>query len=99
MSEYLKELVAQRKALDENIAAEQQRAKASVLEQVKNLLESVGMQPADALASLVKQSKPSRSRVSKGTPKYRHTPTGATWTGNGRVPKWYAEGSPEVETL
>lgn len=97
MSDYLKELVAQRKQLEATIAEEQQRAKAAVLEQVKSLLDSVGMSAAEALTTLAKPSR--KSRVSKGTPKYRHKPTGATWTGKGRVPKWYAEGSPEVETL
>ncbi len=101
MSEYLKEMVAQRKSLDENIAAEQQRVQAEVLQQVSNLLASVGMTAEAALAALVKKSKPAcnRGASSKNPPKYRHTPSGATWTGKGRVPKWYAEGSPEVETL
>ena len=48
--------------------------------------------PLDEAASALlavhsKAARPSRTKVA---PKYRHRVTGATWTGRGKQPKWFA---------
>lgn len=87
MSTY-KELVAQREALEKQIAQARQDEIAHAVSKVRELVIEFGLTPKDIFSS-GKSSKagPARSGM-KVAPKYRNPASGETWTGRGKAPKW-----------
>jgi DNA-binding protein H-NS len=81
----LKELMAQRTALDEQINALQKEAKAQAVTNVKNLVAEFGLTSAEIFETSRKASVGSGLKVAA---KYRNPETGEVWTGRGRAPKW-----------
>jgi DNA-binding protein H-NS len=79
----LKELLAQRAALDEQIAQTKDRERADAIAKVKSLMTEYGLTVADLSVRTVKLAKPSKVAV-----KYRNKATGETWSGRGLQPKW-----------
>ena len=80
MSEY-QNLLAQKAALDAQIAQAQAEAKAQAVAQARALIQEHGLTAADVFP-------PAKSKGSVGAPKYRDPATGATWTGRGKPPNW-----------
>lgn len=83
----LKELIAQKQALEEQIAQARKQESSNALAQVKSLVAEFGFTADDIFSGRSK----SASGVKKGTkvaPKYRDPVTGATWTGRGIAPRW-----------
>jgi DNA-binding protein H-NS len=79
------ELLAQRAALDSQIAEAQRAARTEAIAKVRALMSEHGLTVADLAGRAV--SKP-RSSGTKVAPKYRHPNTGETWSGRGLQPKW-----------
>lgn len=80
-----KELLAQREALEQQIAAARKSEVAGAVQEIKSLIEAFGL-TQDDIFSPAKQ-KPMREKVSVA-PKYRDPATGQTWTGRGKPPTW-----------
>jgi DNA-binding protein H-NS len=78
------ELLAQKAAIEQQIADAQRAERANAIAQVRALMAEHGLTPAD-LAS--KSAAPKRTGA-KVAPKYRNASTGDTWTGRGLQPKW-----------
>ena len=83
MTEY-QNLLAQKAALEAQIATAQAEAKADAINKVRELIREHDLTPED----LQGQAKP---KGSVGAPKYRDPATGATWTGRGKPPNWIRE--------
>jgi DNA-binding protein H-NS len=79
----LKELLAQRAALDEQISSTKDRERAEAIAKVKTLMEDYGLTVADLNSRAAKTAK-----TSKVAAKYRNQATGETWSGRGLQPKW-----------
>lgn len=80
----LKDLLAQRAALDEQIAQTKDRERADAIAKIKSLMADFGLTAADLSGRLPKAGK----AVSKVAVKYRNQATGETWSGRGLQPKW-----------
>lgn len=80
MSEY-QNLLAQKAALEAQIAQAQAEAKAQAVAQARALIQDHSLTAADVFP-------PSKAKGSVGAPKYRDPATGATWTGRGKPPNW-----------
>lgn len=85
-----KELIQQREALEQAIAAARQAEIAQALSQVKALVNDFDLTADDIFGSgtKVRVAKVSSKPSGKVAPKYRDPATGATWTGRGKAPKW-----------
>lgn len=80
----LKDLIAQRTALDQQIAQARRDARAQAIAQVKALMAEHGLNQADLAG---KPGKP-KAAGAKVAAKYRNTATGDTWSGRGLQPRW-----------
>lgn len=81
------ELLAQKAALEQQIAEAQRAERAGAVAQVRALMSEHGLTLAD-LSS--KASAPKRAGA-KVAAKYRDAATGNTWSGRGLQPKWLKE--------
>lgn len=79
----LKELLAQRAALDEQINQTKDRERSEAIARVKTLMSEYGLTVAD-----LNTRAPKAVKVSKVAAKYRNQATGETWSGRGLQPKW-----------
>jgi DNA-binding protein H-NS len=81
------ELLAQKAALEQQIAEAQRAERAGAVAKVRALMSEHGLTLADL------SSKPSTSKKTgtKVAPKYRDVATGNTWSGRGLQPKWLKE--------
>ena len=79
----LKELLAQRAALDEQINQTKDRERSEAVVRVKTLMSEYGLTVAD-----LSMRTPKPVKVSKVAAKYRNQATGETWSGRGLQPKW-----------
>lgn len=75
------ELLAQKAALEAQIAQAQAERKAEGIAAARALIQEHGLTAADVYP-------PAKSKGSVGAPKYRDPATGATWTGRGKPPNW-----------
>lgn len=79
----LKDLLAQRAALEQQIAETQERERSDAIAKVKSLMSEYGLNVADLTARA-----PKAAKASKVAAKYRNQATGETWSGRGLQPKW-----------
>lgn len=79
----LQELLAQRAALDAQIAETKDSARIEAVAKVKSLMAEYGLTVAD-----LSMRTPKVAKVSKVAAKYRNQATGETWSGRGLQPKW-----------
>lgn len=88
MTDHLKELLAQREALDKQIAEVREAEKRQAIENVRELIASYDLSPADCGFRGLKES-PGAAPGRRATvePKYRG-PNGETWSGRGQMPQW-----------
>lgn len=92
----LQELIAQKAAIDAQIAAAKESAFADVLTTVVVLCEENGFGLDEMAAGLLTEHK-KRSRKKSKAPKsnrpakFRYIPTGAEWNGYGRKPSWMSD--------
>jgi DNA-binding protein H-NS len=81
MSNY-DELIEQRKLLDQQILAIQQKEKQEAIELIKIMIEKHALSASDLFSKKVNQAN------KKVPAKYRNPATGETWTGRGKAPLW-----------
>jgi DNA-binding protein H-NS len=86
----LQELIAQKEALDQQIAETQRQTKADGIAKVRNLMTEHGLTVADLSEGRASGKSTGKSKGQKVAPKYRDPETGKTWTGRGVAPKWIA---------
>lgn len=82
----LQDLLAQRAALEQQIAETTAKERGDAITKVKTLMADYGLTPADLSARAPKAAK--EGKVSKVAAKYRNKATGETWSGRGLQPKW-----------
>lgn len=91
MSTTLQDLVKQRADLDAQIAAAKAADFHTAVQHAAHLFGEACVPLDEAAAALLtlhnQSARPQRAKVA---PKYRHRVTGATWTGRGKQPKWFA---------
>jgi DNA-binding protein H-NS len=78
------ELLAQKAAIEQQIAEAQRAERAGAVAQVRALMAEHGL----TLADLATKSAPSKRTGTKVAAKYRDASTGNTWSGRGLQPKW-----------
>jgi DNA-binding protein H-NS len=86
----LQELLAQKAALDKQIAETQRQERADAIAKVRALMSEYGLTAADIVskAGNTAPRNPTGSAGKKVAPKYRNPETGETWTGRGLQPNW-----------
>lgn len=83
----LKELLAQREALQDQLEVARQRQAEIVLAEVVAKMGEYKISLSELMGHNVQVKTP----VAVAAPKYRDTTTGATWSGRGRAPHWIAD--------
>ena len=83
----LKELLAQRQTLQEEVAAARQREAEVVLADIVRKMRDYEI----SLADLMGREHESQKVTTAPVPKYRDLRSGATWSGRGRAPHWIAD--------
>jgi len=78
------ELLAQKAAIEQQIAEAQRAERAGAVAKVRALMAEHGLTVAD-LSTKLTAAKRSGAKVA---PKYRNAATGDTWSGRGLQPKW-----------
>ena len=86
----LKDLIAQKEALEAQINAQRQKELADAIAQVKALVQAHGLTADDVFSSADRRAKTSDKAGSKVAAKYRDPVSGKTWSGRGLAPKWLA---------
>jgi DNA-binding protein H-NS len=81
-----KDLLQQREALEQAIAAARQREISQAVAKVRELVAEFGLTAQDIFPG--RGAKSATKSVSKVAAKYRDPATGQTWTGRGKAPKW-----------
>lgn len=79
-----KELLAQREALEAQIAAARKAEVAEAVAKIRQQIADYGLTSEDVFP----QARAKTSRESVVAPKYRDPATGQTWTGRGKPPAW-----------
>ncbi len=81
----LPELLAQKAALEEQIARMKREERSKALEEVRALVEAYGIGAEEIFAPASRKPRAAKAVVAA---KYRNPETGETWSGRGRSPKW-----------
>ncbi|SDC54325.1 H-NS family DNA-binding protein [Cupriavidus sp. YR651] len=87
-----KQLLAQKEALEAQLAEVRANEVAGVIEQIRTLMEQYGLSLED-IQGKRRRGRPAGSGVAKAAkeplpPKYRDPKSGKTWSGRGRAPAW-----------
>lgn len=82
----LKELIAQKEALEHEIERTRQKDRSDAIAKVRALMDEYGLTAADLSAR--RNIKPGGGKGRKVAAKYRDVATGDTWSGRGLQPKW-----------
>lgn len=78
-----KELLAQREALEQQIAAARKAEVTGAVQEIRGLIEAFGL-TQDDIFPVAKQKR----EIGAVAPKYRDPATGQTWSGRGKPPSW-----------
>jgi DNA-binding protein H-NS len=82
----LKDLIAQKEALEHEIERTRQKDRSDAIAKVRAVMDEYGLTAAD-----LSTRSAAKARVGKGkkvAAKYRDATTGETWSGRGLQPKW-----------
>jgi DNA-binding protein H-NS len=89
--ESIKDLIAQREALEKKIKDAQRNERQAAISQIRELMATYELSVTDLTA----RKAPSTAKPSAGSTagrkvaaKYRHSKTGDSWSGRGLQPKW-----------
>lgn len=87
-----KQLLAQKEALEAQIAEMRSAEVAGVIDQIRSLMAQYDLSVED-IEGKRRRGRPAGSEAAKTAkvplpPKYRDPKTGATWSGRGRAPAW-----------
>jgi DNA-binding protein H-NS len=94
----LNELLAQKAALEKQIADVQREQRAEAIAQVKTLMAEYGLTLAD-IGGATKATVAPRRASAKVAAKYRDPASGNTWSGRGLKPKWLTTALESGRTL
>lgn len=83
----LNDLLAQKAALEKQIADAQREERSNAIAKVKALMTEYGLSLAD-LSSRAPATGSARKPMGKVAAKYRNPATGDTWSGRGLKPNW-----------
>ncbi len=87
----LKELMAQRQAIDRQIEQTKKQDRSGAIAKVRALMDEYGLSVDDLgkkAAAKRKTGKGTGKSTGKVAPKFRNTSTGETWSGRGLQPRW-----------
>lgn len=84
----LNELLAQKAAIEQQIAAARKQEIGAAIAQVRAIIEEHQLTAAEVFPG--GKAKAVAKKSGKVAPKYKDPATGATWTGRGIAPKWLA---------
>jgi DNA-binding protein H-NS len=84
----LSDLLAQKAAIERQIAETQQAQRADAVAKVKALMAEHGLTMADLTSRGATTKRAGKAGGGKVAVKYRNAATGDTWTGRGLQPKW-----------
>lgn len=86
----LQELLAQKAALEKQIADTQRQERSDAIAKVRALMAEYGLTAADIVGKSGNAAPRAASSAAgkKVAPKYRNPETGETWTGRGLQPNW-----------
>lgn len=82
----LKELLAQKEALEVEIERTKQKDRGEAIAKVRALMDEYGLTPADLVSK--RGPKPRTGKGGKVAPKFRDAASGNTWSGRGLQPNW-----------
>lgn len=83
-----RELGRQAAELERQITLARKEAQASVIAEIKKLMQAHGLTPVDIAGISANVDRKSESGRSKVAPKYIMPGTGETWSGRGLMPRW-----------
>ena len=88
----LEQLIAQKEALEKQIAETRERELASAIAQVKALVAAHELTAADVFPGSTRKVRGdgAKKATNKVAAKYRDPISGKTWSGRGLAPKWLA---------
>jgi DNA-binding protein H-NS len=96
----LSDLLAQKAALEKQIAEFQKAQRGEAVAKVRALMAEYGLTLADIGSKPAPVAAPAAPKVSaKVAPKYRNPATGDTWSGRGLKPKWLSAALADGKTL
>jgi DNA-binding protein H-NS len=96
----LSELLAQKAALEQQIAEVQRDQRSEAIGKVKALMAEYGLTLTDlGTKTAVPSTKRASGPTGKVAAKYRNPATGDTWSGRGLKPKWLAAALAEGKSL
>jgi DNA-binding protein H-NS len=96
----LSELLAQKAALEQQIAEVQREQRSEAIGKVKALMAEYGLTLTDlGTKTAVPSTKRAGGPTGKVAAKYRNPATGDTWSGRGLKPKWLAAALAEGKSL
>jgi DNA-binding protein H-NS len=96
----LSELLAQKAALEQQIAEVQREQRSEAIGKVKSLMAEYGLTLTDlGTKTAVPSAKRAGGPTGKVAAKYRNPATGDTWSGRGLKPKWLAAALAEGKSL
>lgn len=93
----IQELLAQRDALEKQIAEAQRTAKADAIAKVKSLMAEYGLSLSDLTGRATAAAKSEGGK--KVAAKYRDAASGLSWSGRGLKPKWLQAALAEGKSL
>jgi DNA-binding protein H-NS len=89
--ESVKDLIAQREALEKKIKDAQRNERQAAIAQIRDLMSTYELTLADLTARKTPTASPRSANSMAGrkvAAKYRHPKTGDSWSGRGLQPKW-----------
>ena len=89
------ELLAQKAALEQQIAEAQRTERADAVAKIRALMADHGL----TLADLAPKSSSAKRSGAKVAPKYRDADTGNTWSGRGLQPTWLRQALASGRTI
>jgi DNA-binding protein H-NS len=95
----LNDLLAQKAALEKQIAETQRTERAEAVAQVRSLMAQYGLTLADIGSKATAAPKRAAGSGAKVAAKYRNPATGDTWSGRGLKPKWLSAALAAGRTL
>jgi len=85
-----KELLAQQKALEEQLKAAHAQESGGALKQVQEIIAEFGLTELDVFGRSISRGGVSKTAGQQVPAKYKDPETAKTWTGRGKPPNWIA---------
>lgn len=86
----LKDLIAQKEALEAQIAEQRRKELSEAIAQIRALVDTHDLTSEDIFGGSSRRAKSAEKPATKVAAKYRDPISGKTWSGRGLAPKWLA---------